>query len=87
MPHITEVSHPLIKHHLARLRDATTTPFEFRQLIQRLSALLAYEATQDLTLRGIEFDTPLVRTKGYAWRSAWAWCRSFAPVWGWSIRS
>jgi uracil phosphoribosyltransferase len=66
MPHITEVSHPLIKHHLARLRDATTTPFEFRQLIQRLSALLAYEATQDLTLRGIEFDTPLVRTKGYA---------------------
>jgi uracil phosphoribosyltransferase len=66
MPHITEVSHPLIKHHLARLRDATTTPFEFRQLIQRLSTLLAYEATQDLTLRGIEFDTPLVRTKGYA---------------------
>jgi uracil phosphoribosyltransferase len=66
MPYITEVSHPLIKHHLARLRDATTTPFEFRQLIQRLSTLLAYEATQDLTLRGIEFDTPLVRTKGYA---------------------
>jgi uracil phosphoribosyltransferase len=66
MPHITEVSHPLIKHHLARLRDATTPPFEFRQLIQRLSTLLAYEATQDLTLRGIEFDTPLVRTKGYA---------------------
>jgi uracil phosphoribosyltransferase len=66
MPHITEVSHPLIKHHLARLRDATTPPFEFRQLIQRLSTLLAYEATQDLNLRGIEFDTPLVRAKGHA---------------------
>jgi uracil phosphoribosyltransferase len=66
MAHITEVSHPLIKHHLARLRDAHTPPFEFRQLIQRLSTLLAYEATQDLTLRGIEFETPLVRTKGHA---------------------
>ena len=66
MPHITEVGHPLIKHHLARLRDATTPPFEFRQLIQRLSTLLAYEATQDLTLRGAEFHTPLVRTRGHA---------------------
>ena len=66
MPHITEVSHPLIKHHLARLRDVTTPPFEFRQLIQRLSTLLAYEATQDLALRDIEFDTPLMHVQGRA---------------------
>jgi uracil phosphoribosyltransferase len=66
MSHVTQVDHPLIKHHLARLRDKTTPPFEFRQLIQRLSTLLAYEATQDLAIRGIEFDTPLVRTKGHA---------------------
>ena len=66
MPNVTEVDHPLIKHHLARLRDKTTPPFEFRQLIQRLSTLLAYEATSDLRLEPIEFDTPLVRTKGHA---------------------
>ncbi len=66
MSQVTQVDHPLIKHHLARLRDKTTPPPEFRQLIGRLATLLAYEATQDLTLRGVELDTPLVRTKGQA---------------------
>ncbi|MCI0362164.1 MAG: uracil phosphoribosyltransferase [Planctomycetaceae bacterium] len=63
---VTHVQHPLIEHHLCRLRDKTTGPLEFRQLIQRLSTLLAYEATQDLLLRGVEFETPLVPTKGQA---------------------
>src|SRR4029453_10025748 len=61
---VTHVQHPLIEHHLCRLRDKTTGSLEFRQLIQRLSTLLAYEATQDLLLRGVEFETPLVPTKG-----------------------
>jgi uracil phosphoribosyltransferase len=64
MAYVTQVDHPLIKHHLARLRDKTTPPFEFRSLIQRLSVLLAYEATQDLVLRSIELETPLVPTTG-----------------------
>jgi len=46
------------------LRDKTTGPLEFRQLIQRLSTLLAYEATQDLSLRRVEFETPLAKTAG-----------------------
>jgi uracil phosphoribosyltransferase len=66
MATVTQVDHPLIKHHLARLRDKTTPPFEFRELIQRLSVLLAYEATNDLALAGIEFQTPLAPTQGHA---------------------
>src|SRR5262245_62042350 len=61
---ITEVSHPLVKHHITRLRDRTTSPAEFRQLVQRLSVLLAYEATQDLELSPREIETPLVHTTG-----------------------
>lgn len=57
-----EVSHPLVRHHLSRLRDATTSPAEFRQLIQRLAVLLAYEATKDLSLEPIEVQTPLTIT-------------------------
>ena len=42
------VDHPLIRHHLVRLRDETTGPVEFRLLVGRLAVLLAYEATKDL---------------------------------------
>lgn len=61
---LIEVSHPLIKHHLSRLRDKTTPSAEFRQLVQRLAVLLAYEATKDLSLRPTEIETPLVRMTG-----------------------
>jgi len=57
-----EVCHPLVSHHLARLRDESTPPEEFRQLIQRLAVLLAYEATQDLALKQVEVKTPLTTT-------------------------
>lgn len=49
MSNIFEVQHPLIQHHLTRLRDKGTNPFEFRQRVGRLAVLLAYEATKDLS--------------------------------------
>jgi uracil phosphoribosyltransferase len=61
MSNVVEVSHPLINHHLARLRDKYTPPAEFRQVVQRLSVLLAYEATKDLLLKPVEIETPLTR--------------------------
>src|SRR5436305_4982422 len=61
MPCVVEVSHPLIRHHLSRLRDKHTPPAEFRELVHRLAVLLAYEATSDLALRPIEIETPLTR--------------------------
>ncbi|HMC09651.1 MAG TPA: uracil phosphoribosyltransferase [Pirellulaceae bacterium] len=64
MSNLVEVSHPLIKHHLSRLRDKQTPPTEFRQLVQRLAVLLAYEATSDLELSFIEIETPLTRMTG-----------------------
>src|SRR6478672_9094277 len=66
MPILVEVNHPLIQHHLSRLRDKHTPPAEFRQLVQRLAALLAYEATNDLKLRPVELETPLTRMTGQA---------------------
>src|SRR6476620_3886387 len=61
---LTEVSHPLIKHHLSRLRDKATPSAEFRQLVQRLAVLLAYEATKDLALQSAEIETPMTRMTG-----------------------
>lgn len=64
MPQVVEVCHPLVHHHLARLRDKSTPPVEFRSLIQRLTGLLAYEATQDLLLHDVAVETPLTTMTG-----------------------
>jgi uracil phosphoribosyltransferase len=61
---VTQVEHPLIKHHLAVLREKTTPPAEFRMAAQRLATLLAYEATKDLTLHDVQVTTPLTTAKG-----------------------
>src|SRR5947207_14050709 len=52
-------SHPLIQHHLARLRDKRTEPAEFRGLVRQLAQLLFVEAAHDLRLRPETVRTPL----------------------------
>jgi uracil phosphoribosyltransferase len=64
MPFVTAVEHPLVKHHLARLRNRQTPPAEFRAVVQRLTVLLAYEATSDLRLQEVEVHTPLTAITG-----------------------
>jgi uracil phosphoribosyltransferase len=51
--------HPLIQHKLSILRDKSTGPKKFRELIRELSILLAYEATADLGLRDVDVETPM----------------------------
>ncbi len=58
--------HPLVKHKLSILRDRETSPKVFRELVGELSALLAYEATQDLSLKSIQTQTPLTTIEGQA---------------------
>jgi uracil phosphoribosyltransferase len=64
MKNVTEVSHPLIAHHLVRLRDSTTSPADFRLSVGRLAVLLAYEATKDLTTESKTVSTPLTDAQG-----------------------
>jgi len=63
---LVELPHPLVKHHITSLRSVETPPAEFRALIQRLSVLLAYEATNDLAVRPRKVQTPLAETTGQA---------------------
>ena len=56
--------HPLVSHKLARLRAQETDPKQFRELIRELSALMAYEATQDLATQAIRVTTPLGQADG-----------------------
>lgn len=64
MAQTTELDHPLVKHHLAELRSDATPSSDFRLLIQRLSVLLAYEATKDLELTDRIVKTPMCEMTG-----------------------
>jgi uracil phosphoribosyltransferase len=52
-------AHPLIQHKLARLRDASTPPWEFRALVAAISRGLFFEATADVKLKDVRVTTPL----------------------------
>jgi uracil phosphoribosyltransferase len=64
MTTIFESSHPLVAHKLTRLRDKSTDPKKFRELIREISALLAYEATVDLEIASKAIETPLGEAAG-----------------------
>jgi len=52
-------THPLVQHKLALLRDQSTDPKLFRELVRELAVLLAYETTADLPLEALTVQTPM----------------------------
>ena len=56
--------HPLIDHKMSKLRDETTPPPVFRQLVSEVLMLLSYEATRDLVTEQVEIVTPVEETTG-----------------------
>lgn len=58
------IDHPLVAHKLALLRDEATPSPTFRQLVEELVTLLAYEATDQVRVETYEVTTPLQKTTG-----------------------
>jgi uracil phosphoribosyltransferase len=63
-PGLTVITHPLVQHKLALLRDQATPKKIFKELVDEIAMLMAYEATADLPLALIGVDTPLEHTTG-----------------------
>ncbi len=59
---VTVVTHPLVQHKLAYLRDRETPTVHFRKLANEVTLLLTYEATKDFPTEEAEVETPLERT-------------------------
>lgn len=55
------IDHPLIQHKLSLIRDVETGPKEFRELLEEISMLMAYELTRDLSLQDTEIQTPVAK--------------------------
>jgi uracil phosphoribosyltransferase len=58
------IEHPLVAHKLSRLRDERTDSSTFRQLVEELVTLLAYEATREVRTVPIQITTPVAATEG-----------------------
>ena len=65
MENVHVSKHPLILHKLTRLRDKRTEPKKFRELVREIAILLAYEATQDLTVSLTTVETPMGTAQGH----------------------
>ena len=55
--------HPMIQHKLSIMRDKKTGPKEFRELLNEIAMLMAFEVTRDLPLKTVEVETPIGLTK------------------------
>lgn len=55
--------HPLIQHKLTHIRKKETGTKEFRELVDEIATLMAFEATRDLPLDEIGIETPVSKTK------------------------
>jgi uracil phosphoribosyltransferase len=63
MSKVTQIAHPLILHKLAFIRDKNTGSKDFKELVEEVAMLMAYEVTRDLQLEEVEIETPICKTK------------------------
>jgi len=59
MAQVHVMDHPLIQHKLTLMRDKGTGSKEFRELVEEVAMLMAYEVTRDLPLKEVEIETPV----------------------------
>src|SRR5215211_7551009 len=64
LPTLRIVSHPLVQHKVSLLRARATPTKIFKELVDEIATLIAYEATSELSLEPASVETPLERTKG-----------------------
>ncbi len=58
---VNVIDHPLIQHKLTLMRKKETSTKDFRQLLEEISMLMAYEITRDFPLEDVEIETPVAK--------------------------
>ncbi len=53
------MTHPLIQHKLALIRNKDASGKEFRETVSEIATLLCYDAARDLRTREVEVETPI----------------------------
>lgn len=63
MSKVVICDHPLIQHKLTYIRDVNTKTKDFRQLVDEVATLMAYEITREVPLEGITVQTPVAEAE------------------------
>jgi len=63
MAKLQVLDHPLIQHKLSLIRDEKTGSKEFRELVEEVAMLMAYEVTRDFPLKEVDVKTPVAIAK------------------------
>lgn len=58
-PNVHVLDHPLIRHKVAIIRDKNTTTKQFREVIEEIATLMAFEAFKDVPTQKVTIETPL----------------------------
>ncbi|HIU33861.1 MAG TPA: uracil phosphoribosyltransferase [Candidatus Pullichristensenella excrementigallinarum] len=61
MGNVFVIDHPLVQHKLTLMRDKNCGTKDFRQLLEEVALLMAYEVTRTLPLKEIEIETPVAK--------------------------
>ncbi len=62
MANVHIIDHPLIQHKLTIIRDKETGTKTFREVVNEIARLMAYEVSRQMPLEDIEIETPLAKT-------------------------
>lgn len=62
MSNVFVLDHPLIQHKLTYIRDKNTGTKEFRELVDEVATLMAFEITRNLALQVKTIETPVMET-------------------------
>lgn len=65
MGKLVVLNHPLIQHKLTMIRNYKTGTKAFRELVDEVATLMAFEITRDLALEEVEVQTPVAKAKAY----------------------
>ena len=64
-PNLIVTTHPFLRHKVSVIRDRDTSKKTFKEAVDEISMLMAYEVTADVRTEEYEVATPLERTTGY----------------------
>ena len=63
------LKHPLITHKLTQMRNKDCGTKDFRQNLDEIAGLMAYEITRDIPLKEVTIETPVATCETYEFRS------------------
>ena len=62
---LTVLNHAFIKHKISIMRNKDTSTYIFKQNLDEIAKLMAYEVTREIPLREKVIETPICQTVGY----------------------